>query len=879
LVPETPDLAESGDVLRIQKRGRLTAVVVIELSILAGVVAGFIPATHSLTQKLAWTLGLAVVLIVIGVAAYRQPGTPPEQQADGPAQGQIVVGKIPHEPQVFMNRAAISELAAAAVSGQAAVVCAVTGLRGVGKTQIAAAYARQCVTERWSLVGWVDAESRDALLGGMARVAEAAGVADPEGDSAESARRLRDHLETRPGRGLLVFDNAADPDVLRPLLPAAGNTQLVMTSTNRAFTDWGLPVEVSEFTRQESVHYLTGRTGIDDVAGADSVAAELGDLPLALAQAAGVIHGRRWSYPRYLEELSRVPVEKLLGRTEGDDYPRPLAAALLLSVQAAEEADPDGLIALVLQVIAALSPSGVRRAHLQGLARAGGEAGSGDVDAALERCAAGSLLTWSVSGDAVIMHRLLGRVLRERDRAAGRWSATVTSALDLLEPQLFPERLAWARRAEGADLGFQIEALWDADVKSGAGQHELTVRLLEARSWTVRQLREATDLSRAIETGSRTLGDAARLLGSEHPGTLTARDDLAGAFEEAGLTSEAIPIYEQNLDDRLRILGAKDPDTLSSQDNLGNAYLSAGRLGEAIALFKQALAGRLEVLSPDHPDTLASRNNLALGYEAAGQLDEATGLYELNLAESRRALEQDHPQILTAVNNLAYAYESARRLDEAIPLYEQALTDRIRVLGADHPDTLTSQNNLAYAYRSAGRLDEATRLHQQNLDDSLRVLGPDHPDTLISRNNLAGAYLSAARLDEAIALHEHNLAERTRLLGADHPHSLMSQHSLAHAYLTAGRLNDAIVLYEKNLADRTRVLDPDHPDTLTSQHVLAAAYEEAGRLDEAIALYEQNLADRTRVLDPDHPAILTSQHSLEAAQEKSRRTDETPEGG
>jgi hypothetical protein len=136
-----------------------------------------------------------------------------------------------------------------------------------------------------------------------------------------------------------------------------------------------------------------------------------------------------------------VPVEKLLGRAPGGDYPRPTAAALLLSVQAAEDGDPSGLTGLVLQVVAALSPDGVRRDVLDGLAPGADSDGAG-IDPALERCAAGSLLTWSATGDAVIMHRLLGRGLREWDQAAGRWTETVTAALGLLEPLLFPEEQA-----------------------------------------------------------------------------------------------------------------------------------------------------------------------------------------------------------------------------------------------------------------------------------------------------------------------------------------------------------------------------------------------------------------------------------------------------
>ena len=217
-----------------------------------------------------------------------------------------------------------------------------------------------------------------------------------------------------------MFDNAADPDVLRRFLPAAGGTQVVVTSTDRAFAGWGVPVDVSVFTRPESAGYLAGRTGLDDPAGADAVAGELGDLPLALAQAAAAISSRRWGFAEYLDALGRVPVEDLLGRVPGGDYPRNAAAALLLSVQAAEDADSSGLAGVVLRVIAVLSPDGVPRGLLAGLAP-----GPGMVDGVLGLCAEGSLLSWSGAGDAVIMHRLLGR---RRGQDDSPQSAAITNA-------------------------------------------------------------------------------------------------------------------------------------------------------------------------------------------------------------------------------------------------------------------------------------------------------------------------------------------------------------------------------------------------------------------------------------------------------------------
>ena len=827
---------------------------------------------------------------VAGAASPPRPAVPsPGDNRAGAAvrPGQVVAGEIPREPASFVTRETVNRLAAAG-EGRVAVVYAVTGLRGVGKTQIAAAYARARVSEGWALVGWVNAETRDALLNGLKRVADALGVADPEGDSEESARRLRAHLQTQAGEGLLVFDNATDPDGLRPFLPATGGTQIVITTTDRAFAfaGLGLPVDVSAFTRPQSVGYLRARTRLADRDGADTVAHQLGDLPLGLAQAAATIDRQHLTYPAYLQRLRQVPVRELLGRSPGEDYPHATAAALLLSVQATEASDPTGLTSWLLRVLAALSPDGIPRAFLDGLPQARprrrlatlrrrrGRQRDWEVDAAIDLCVAGSLLDWSVTGDAVLMHRLLARVLRERDQTGGQWASTVTVALNLLEPLLFPQTEAWARREDGARLATQAEALWDADAEAGTSDPDLAFRQLQIRSWAVWQLCASADLSRAITTGTRTLADRQRVLGADHPDTLNSRNTLAYCYQSAGRPEQAIGLYEQTLADSERVLGADHPDTLNSRNNLAGAYQEAGRIEQAIGLHEQTLADRERVLGADHPDTLTSRNNLAYAHGEAGRLEQAIGLYEQTLADSERVLGADHPQTLRSGNNLATAYQEAGRIEQAIPLYEQTLADSERVLGADHPDTLTSRNNLADAHREAGRIEQAIGLHEQTLADRERVLGADHPDTLTSRDNLAGAHREAGRIEQAIPLHEQTLADSERVLGADHPQTLRSRNNLATAYREVGRLEQAIPLYQQTLADRQRVLGADHPDTLTSRNNLADAYQEAGRLEEAIPLYEQTLADSERVLGADHPQTLTSRNNLATAYREAGRLEE-----
>ena len=148
-----------------------------------------------------------------------------------------------------------------------------------------------------------------------------------------------------------------------------------------------------------------------------------------------------------------------------------------------------------------------------------------------------------------------------------------------------------------------------------------------------------------------------RVSGPDYFDTLTARNNLAGAYEDVGRFGEAIELCERVLADQERVLGPDHPDTLTTRNNLAVAYRSAGRFGEAIELFERVLADRVRVLGPDHPDTLNARDNLALAYDSAGHLAEAIDAWEELLPDCQRVLGLEHPLTKQVEKNL----EAAKR--------------------------------------------------------------------------------------------------------------------------------------------------------------------------------------------------------------------------
>jgi tetratricopeptide (TPR) repeat protein len=657
----------------------------------------------------------------------------------------LVVGDIPQQPTAPRPRAELLGRLIAQDEG-IPVVFALIGARGVGKTQLAAAVARARIAAGWRLAAWVNAEDRRLVVEGLHQVAVALGLAARSSDAQQAAVAVRHHLEADGKQCLLVFDNAMDPAWLGPFLPAAGRTQVMITSTRRAMGNLGRAVAVDTFTAEESIGYLEERTGLADPEGAAQVASELGYLPLALAQAAGVIHAQGLDYHTYLQRLRAITVADYLLPVPGDPYPRGTAQAVLLSVDGVT--DKPGLCRAALDLIAMLSSAGVPRQFLHQAGelgilgaskphRPGRAISSAAVDALLGRLADASLISISLGDGMVSAHRLVMRVVREQLTHDHHINVTAAKAAALLTDLLVPNARAWAYQPEVDELINQITALNDhlpPGTWTRVPDRELAEAVLHLRERALWYLDDAMTLPRyTIQFGHALVADCQLVRGPCHPDTLAARHNLAFAYETDGQLDEAIRQYEQTAADRAKVLGPDHPDTLSICHNLAFTYRSAGRIAEAVSLSEQVAAARERVQGADHPDTFGARHTLASIYASAGRIAEAVRLGEQAFADRQRVLGSDHPDTLTCRNMLAHVYEVAGDHDKAIASYEHNLAERGRVLGASHADTLASRYNLACCYAAAGRPEEAARHQEQVLADCRRVLGPDHPFTRIAQ--------------------------------------------------------------------------------------------------------------------------------------------------
>ncbi|MCZ4098057.1 FxSxx-COOH system tetratricopeptide repeat protein [Streptomyces sp. H39-C1] len=685
-----------------------------------------------------------------------------------------------------------------------------SGMGGVGKTQMAAAYARQAWELGVGLLVWVNAATRDGVVSAYADAAlrlelPLADPADPEG----AAREFLAWAETTTERWwLVVLDDVRGAGDLRSLWPAAGVSaaggQVVVTTRLRDAALAGVDrtmVEVSTFTPTEARTYLHAKlaSAVFDTDQADALAEELGYLPLALAQAATYIRNSDIECAAYRHLLAK----RLLARTVPDeqnlpdDHERIVTAIWELSIDLADRAEPAGLARPVLSLASVLDPGGIPQIVLSSppaldylasyLLDPAPIAGLNAqvVDESLRVLHRHNLINHDRAAihREVRVHQLVQRATRENLSAQphqgpelfAALAETAADALLAVWPQTERDELVQMLQANTTAVHQAAgAALWNLDT----GGHP--VLFLAATS-----LGKAGQVTAAIAASAELHTAALEHLGPDHPDTLTARGNQANWLREVGDVMGAATAFEELLADQLRALGPDHPGTLITWGNLAHARGQLGDTAWALSTFAELLRAQLTLHGSEHRNTLTTRAHLASLRGRTGDAAGATAAIEELLTDQLRALGPDHPDTLSTRNSLATWRGRTGNPTGAVATLEELLGDQLRALGPDHPNTLINRSNLASMRGLAGDPDAVSR-HEEVLVDFLRVLGPDHPQTLTAHNNLASVRGRTGDLEGAVAAFEDALARSVRVLGPGHPHTMGTRQILAYWRRAAG---------------------------------------------------------------------------------------------
>ena len=719
-------------------------------------------------------------------------------------------------------------------TGQQTAKVAISGLGGVGKTQLALelVYRTREKYKDCSIV-WIPATSQESLKQAYLNAAGQLGIPGYDDSEADVIGLMRDHLSSKSaGQWLLVFDNADDIGIwvdepsaksrrLIDSLPRSRHGSIIFTTRDKktAVRLVGPKVvELSEMDEESCEELLEKYLSDQDLSGHEGDVAtllcRLTYLPLAIVQAAAYIQSNGISVGDYLSllEEQEEDVIELLSEDFKDewryrDIKNPVATTFLISFNQLRQRDP--LAADYLSFMACVDAKDIPHSLLPP-----GPSRKKEIDA-MGTLQGYSFIAKRSAGSPVNIHRLVHLATRNWLRNEGLLSSWVAEAIMRLENVL--QYICDDNRATWRSYMPHVYYVLGSTLPDEDDEYRLYLqRSYGICLWYDGRFQEAESYCQQVMEINRAN------LGTDHINTLIDMAHLVAIYNSQARWEEAEKLNIQVVEARKRKLGADHPDTLNGIANLAWIYEHQGKLVEAEKLQVQVVRARKRKLGADHPETLNGIANLAVTYRGQGRLGEAEKLLVHVIEARTRKLDADHPDTLHGIANLAGIYRYQERLEEAEKLQNQVVEARKRTLGADHPDTLNGIAKLALTYRGQGKLGKAEKLMVQVVEARKRKLGADHPDTLINMAHLAMTYGEQGRLDSAGRLGLQAMEGLKARLGKTHPNTLYSMMVVAVAWKGLGRNGDALALLQTRFDLQRQVLGPSHPDTLDTLRGLKA---------------------------------------------------------
>jgi tetratricopeptide (TPR) repeat protein len=744
-------------------------------------------------------------------ALYRDRGT--ERRSPAPRH----FGGVPFRNPHFTGRVELLErLHAMLRSGSTQMALlphALHGLGGVGKTQVAIEYAWRYAAE-YDLVWWIRAESLTTVRSGLVELGDAIGF-ESALDTTKQVANVREILQQRTAfpRWLLVFDNANAPEELRGYLPAFGH--VLVTSRNPEWAEVAEELQVDVFTREESIALLQRRGEGITAKEAGQLAARLGDLPLALDQAAAW-QAMTGAPVAQLDQLLSERMAQLMSEKPPGDYPVSLMATWDLAFGELRERSPGA--AKLLELLAFFGPDPIAVPLLQ----EGRSAALPDPLAsvlrdeillrrAIREIGRYALAKPNAGKDEIEIHRLVQAVLREQLSAVEREETrdAVHRVMGAANPGYPDYARTWARHAQ------LLPHVTPTEVIHGRQESGWRVALDQ-----IRYRYQRADYERSVALGESVVAAWRATLGLDHELTLVAQRHLATSMRELGDYEKAAALNQDTLERMRRIYGDDHEHTLATLNSVGRDLRLRAEYAKARALDEDSLARHRRRFGRDEPTTLQAQNNLAVSLRWLGEAQQALSLDQDCYDVRQGNLGPDHASTLLSLANVGRDLADAGHYTEALTLLTEAMP-RIERLGAAHRVARYAQFVVAMVLRRSGDVARAREVAEENFLAAERTLSAGHEQMLSATLGYANALAAVGEVSAARPMAERAHRGYERQFGLRHPLTLVAAVDLAVILRADGDPSEALALDTTSLEAFTTTLGERHPFTLVAMINLA----------------------------------------------------------
>jgi len=663
-----------------------------------------------------------------------QPGVEGVGEPRFPPQGPLVTN-LPARNLNFTGRGALLERLRAQLRRQPGAVVtqaeAIHGLGGVGKTQLALEFAHRYHAD-YEVIWWIAAEQPASVTAELAALAQELGV-EQAADQAEMVTMLFKELRVRRG-WLLVYDNAERPDRLAGLLPPGGDGRVLVTSRYGAWGRLGSSLRLDVLPREESVALLSKRTGASNQVALDELAELLGDLPLALEEAAAYLEETQVGLDEYLQ-LVRDRARELFGLDQPPaDNQRRVATVWSVSLDRVHwEAPAAEALLSLCAFLAPDIPRGLPREQPQVLPEGLAEAVRDSLVYNRMLAVVGRYSLVTMSPTVVAVHRLVQAVIQARLGEDGerRWSETAVALIR----QSFPNE-SWEVASWPTCERLFPHALVAAGHAERLGVADETTGWLLSRA--AAYLRARGQYQQAKPIIERALAFTEAALGAADPEVAWRCTEQGSVLQALGDLAGARAQYERAVEIGEAALGSNHEDMATWRSNLGGVLRALGDLGGARAQLERALEIGEATRGPNHRYATTWHGNLGSVLQDLGDLEGARAQFEQGLAIGEAVRGPDHPTVASLRGSLGGALQDLGDLEGARAQVEHALEITEAAFGLDHPDVAIWRGKLGGVLWALGDLEGARAQYERALAVSEAALSPDHPTVAALRDNLNG---------------------------------------------------------------------------------------------------------------------------------------------
>ena len=706
---------------------------------------------------------------------------------------------------------------------------AISGLGGIGKTQLAVEYAYRH-RDDYSAILWASAESADVLVSDFSLIAALLELEERHAqEQSTMVNAVLRWFDTHQG-WLLILDNANDLEIARPFIPSSGNGHVLLTT--RAFSTGTIAerIELETIPVEEGVlfllrrsKYIQGKASLESVSAsirsqARAIVEAMGALPLALDQAGAYIEENQVSLSDYLQLYTGR--RRQLLRERGQDaagHPEPVATTWSLSFERIKQANPAA--AELLYLFALLHPDRIPEPMIiAGASKLGPVLQSVvqeevDFNQAIRELLKYSLVKRNPEEKSLVIHQLVQAVIWDsmEEHEREHWREQTVSVLNAVFPEVTQEAWEACERLVPHVLTCAQAVL--------AEQTNLELAALLRK--TAVYLFERAQYMQAEPLFRRALHIREQALGTEHHLVATPLNWLAELYREQGKYEQAEPLYQRALHIWEQTLGPEHDLVASPLNGLAIIYNEQGKYEQAEPLYWRAIHILEQALGPDNPKVAWPLTNLAILYKDQSKYEQAEPLHQRALSIREQALGPEHPDVAYSLTNLATLYQEQGKYELAELLLQRALHIREQALGPEHPQVAYPLTNLAELYREQGQDAQAEPLYRRALSIWEQALGPEHPDVAYPLNGLANLAQNQGKYEQASQLYQRALTIRQHHRGAQHPETAESLHDLAHFYEVRGQSEQALPLYRQALAIREQRLGSQHPRTVDTRARIA----------------------------------------------------------